>query len=514
MSKFFITTAIDYVNSIPHIGTAYEKIGADIIARFHRFKGDEVLFQMGNDEHSTNVLKSAEEAGLAPKEYCDQMRPKFESAWNKLNLSYDQFIQTSDPRHHKAVQKLFQKIYEAGDIYEGDYEGLYCESCEAFYTEKDLVEGNCPQHLKPPKFIKEKNYFFKLSKYAEPLLKYIEANPNFVLPEVRRNEIVNVIKGGLRDVSVSRSGFNWGIPLTINPNHVVYVWFDALINYITLTGFADDDATFKKWWPAQLHVIGKDITRFHCVIWPAMLMSAKMELPKTVFGHGFVYLKGEKMSKSLGNVVTPLDVIDQYGPDSLRYYLMRSNSFGDDGNFTWDDFIARYNADLANGIGNLVARTSGMITRYFGGQMAPSVLSGEDAELSDRFENVFTQIDKFLDPIASGDISFHRCIDLLWKWIGDLDRYIDTQAPWTLAKNKNEARLQEVLTTISKSLFQLSVLLTPFIPTTAEKIWKTFGWNNETAFNKINSQTRWKNSTIVIQKGEVLFPRIEAKKEA
>jgi len=337
MEKFFITTAIDYVNSIPHLGTAYEKIGADIIARFHRLKGEQVYFQMGNDEHSINVKNAAEKEGLSPQEYCDQMRPKFEDVWKKLNISYDQFIQTSNPKHHQAVQKFFDLINKNGDIYEGDYEGLYCESCEAFYTEKDLTDGLCPNHKTKPSTIKEKNYFFKLSKYEKPLLEYISKNPNFILPEMRKNEIINVIKGGLKDVSVSRSGFDWGIKLPTNQKHVVYVWFDALINYITWIGFADDAEKFSKMWPASLHVVGKDITRFHCVIWPAMLLSAGLQLPETVFGHGFVYLKGEKMSKSLGNVVTPLDVVNQYGADALRYYLMRTASFGDDSNFTWDD---------------------------------------------------------------------------------------------------------------------------------------------------------------------------------
>lgn len=508
--KFFITTAIDYVNSLPHIGTAYEKVGADILARFHRMDGDNVLFQMGNDEHSVNVKKAAVDAKTTPKAYADGMKPKFEEVWKKLSISYNQFIQTSDPRHHAAVKKFFTLLHEKGDIFEGDYEGLYCESCEAFYTEKDLTpEGFCPQHQSKPKWIKEKNYFFKLSNYEKPLLEYIEKNPNFILPVIRRNEIKNVIKGGLKDISISRSGFDWGIPLPINPKHVVYVWFDALINYLTLIGFAEEGPAFKQWWPADLHVIGKDITRFHCVIWPAMLMSAGLPLPKTVFGHGFVYLKGEKMSKSLGNVVTPLDVADKYGADALRYYLVRSASFGDDSNFTWDDFILRYNADLANGLGNLVSRTAGMITRYFNGTLNPSPLSGKDAELVSRFQNICKQIRDFLNPHKSGDIFFHRALEALWGWIGEIDRYIDTEAPWTLAKQKNEKRLAEVLTAISQSLFSISLLLAPFLPTTAEKIWNMYGWNVQIPFEKINLKTEWPGKPIVIQKSSGLFPRIE-----
>ena len=292
--RFYITTAIDYVNSIPHIGTAYEKIGADALARFMRMEGREVHFQMGNDEHSTNVLKSAQEKKMEPKAYCDEMRDQFTQIWEKLEISHDGFIQTSELRHHQAAKKLFEKIHETGDIFEGEYEGWYCESCEAFYTEKDLVEGHCPNHQAKPKWLKEANFFFKLSKYQQALLDHIEKHPEFILPEIRRNEIVSLIKRGLDDISVSRSGFNWGIPVPQDKSHVIYVWFDALINYLTAVGYGDDEASFKKWWPADVHIIGKDITRFHCVIWPAMLMSAGLPLPKTVFGHGFVYLRGEK----------------------------------------------------------------------------------------------------------------------------------------------------------------------------------------------------------------------------
>ena len=515
MDHYFLTTAIDYVNSIPHIGTAYEKIGADVLARFYRMQGIDVLLQMGNDEHSVNVKKSAEEKSQSPKIYCDEMRPKFEEVWKKLSLSFDAFIQTSDPRHHAAVKKLFQIIYDNGDIYEGDYEGLYCESCEAFYTEKDLTDGLCPQHAKPPKHIKEKNFFFRLSKYADQLLAYIEKNPNFILPVVRRNEIVNVIKGGLRDISVSRSGFDWGIPLPINPSHVVYVWFDALINYLTLIGFADNEDSFKKWWPAHMHIIGKDITRFHCVIWPAMLLSAKMPLPKTVFGHGFVYLRGEKMSKSLGNVVTPLDVIDQYGPDALRYYLVRSNSFGDDGNFTWDDFILRYNSDLANGLGNLVSRTVGMITRYFNGQLPVVNLQGFDLELTQRKEKIVSDMALWLDPVKSGDIYFNRCLESIWAFISEIDKYIDTKAPWTLAKENKVDELACVLTTVSRSIFGVCVLLKPFIPSSIQKIWTMFGWEEILPFENLTYQSaNWDDKWgISVTKGEGLFPRIQIAKE-
>lgn len=511
MSLCFITTAIDYVNSTPHIGTAYEKIGADVLARFRRLCGDEVLFQMGNDEHSANVRKAALAQGLTPKVYCDQMRPQFEAVWKKLDISYGQFVQTSEPRHYAAVTKLFQIIYDKGDIYQGEYEGLYCESCEAFYTEKDLVDGHCPQHQTKPKFIKEANYFFRLSAYAERLLAHIAQNLKFILPEIRRNEIINVIKGGLKDVSVSRSGLDWGVPLPIDPKHVVYVWFDALINYLTLIGFADDGVNFKKWWPAQFHIIGKDITRFHCVIWPAMLMAADLPLPETVFGHGFVYLKGEKMSKSLGNVVSPLDIIDRFGADALRYYLMRTSSFGDDGNFTWDDFILKYNSDLANGLGNLVSRIAGMIGKYFNGELEPTDLEAADKGLADQFETRLALMKKFMDPHIAGDIQTHRALEMIWEWIGEVDQYIDQQAPWALAKAQQTGRLARVLFTVSSALFHICLLVSPFMPTTVARIWQLYGWDLVIDPDRLRFQMKLEAlPKVKIAKERIpLFPRIE-----
>lgn len=513
MKKFYITTAIDYVNSTPHLGTAYEKIGADVIARFYRFLGHDVFFQMGNDEHSINVKKAAQKEGLSPKDYCDSMRPKFEDVWSQLNLSYNKFVQTSQPEHHEAVQKLFQKIYDAGYIYEGDYEGLYCESCEAYYMEKDLEDGLCPQHKSKPTWIKEKNYFFKLSDFQDKLLKHIEENPEFIIPEIRRNEIINVIKGGLIDLSVSRSGFDWGIPLPIQKDHVVYVWFDALINYLSLIDFQNEGEAYQKYWPADLHIIGKDITRFHCVIWPAMLMAAGMDVPEHVFAHGFVYLKGEKMSKSLGNVVQPLDVAGEYGADALRYYLLRTSSFGDDGNFTWDDFSSRYNSDLANGLGNLVSRTAGMIQKYFDGALEPSSLSGKDLDLAARFQTHLEKTKEIFDLNKDSDFAFHRCLEFHWSWIADCDRYIDEEAPWTLAKQGETERLASVLTTIARSLFHLSLILSPFIPQTCEKIWSTFGWDKLKDWQEVDSSVAWDESQKIQINSErqALFPRIEKK---
>ena len=496
--KFYITTAIDYVNSLPHIGTAYEKIGADVLARWRRLEGDEVHFEMGNDEHSTNVIKAAKSAGQSPKKYCDQMRKKFEDVWAKLNISYDDFIQTSEERHIKGVQELFQRIYDAGDIKKSHYEGWYCESCEAFYTEKDLVDGVCPNHKAKPKWIKEENYFFALSKYEKKLLHYIEKNPSFIQPATRRNEVVSMISQGLQDISVSRAGFEWGIPVPFDKGHVVYVWFDALINYITAVGFGTDKKLFKKWWPASSHVIGKDIIRFHCVIWPAMLMSAGVELPKNVFAHGFVYLKGEKMSKTLGNVVTPLDVADKYGSDALRFYLMRGSSFGRDADFTWENFIERYNADLANGIGNLVSRTHGMISRYFEGKipkLAPSKVEGVKAD-KDIWEEIAKAEPKVREALdfSKGDLNFHSALAAIMDAVTVTDKYINDNLPWELAKKGDNKKLEVVLGSVYESIGVIAGLLSPFIPETSEKISNMLGFNKK----KLGDAT-------------ALFPRIESK---
>ena len=496
MKKFYITTAIDYVNSLPHIGTAYEKIGADVLARLKRMEGFKVHFQMGNDEHSLNVEKAARQAGLAPKIYCDQMRKQFEAIWKKLDISYDDFIQTSEPRHIKGVQKLFQTLYDNGDIYKKLYEGWYCESCEAYFTEKDLVGGLCPNHKSKPKWLQEENYFFRLSKYQEKLHQYIQKHPEFILPTMRRNEILRLVEGGLQDVSVSRASAQWGIPVPFDKTHAVYVWFDALINYITAIGYGTSPANFKKWWPADMHIIGKDITRFHCVIWPAMLMAAGIPLPKTVFGHGFVYLKGEKMSKTLGNVVTPMDVVDLYGADALRYYLLRTSSFGQDSDFTWEDFIRRYNGDLANGLGNLVARTLGMIEQYLDGEIiVPKKKSGPLAKsmmaIQKKVDSVF--------KMKSGDIEFHHALGAIWEGLSEADRYINENKPWE--KTTSREQRSQILYHVALAIRSMTTLLKPFLPNTAEKIWTQFGFE------------KWGKKKLKIQKGPSLFPRIEEKGE-
>lgn len=507
MKKFYITTAIDYVNSLPHIGTAYEKITADCIARSKRLLGYDVRFSMGTDEHSINVKKKAVEAGLSPKDYCDGMSAQFEEFWGKLSISYDNFIRTTEKRHEISVTELFKRIHDAGDIYISDYKGWYCEGCEAFIQEKDLVEGNCPNHLTKPAWIEENNYFFRLSKYSEPLLNHIKANPEFIQPKTRRNEILRLIESGLDDISISRSGFDWGIPLPDDNKHVVYVWFDALINYISGLGFGgDDESLFNAYWPADLHIIGKDITRFHCVIWPAMLLSAGLPLPLSVFGHGFIYHRGEKMSKSLGNVVSPLDIADKYGADPLRFFLLREVVFGQDGDFSYDRFVEKYNSDLANDLGNLVSRTISMIYKYFDGILPKdSIIDGY--KLSPGFRDVAR---RWKESIEHYDLS--GACDEVMSYVRAANKFIEEHAPWNLAKDPEKKEdLAEVLCDLSSVIIGSSWLLFPYIPSSSRKIWDTFGCKG-----KINEHRLLDSDNIVfvpsgtaIKKINALFPRIE-----
>ena len=468
MSRFYITTAIDYVNNRPHLGTAYEKIAADVIARYQRLKGADVRFVMGNDEHSQNVFKRARELNLEPLAYCDQMEQEFRSVWKRLDVSFDDFIRTTEPRHKQAVEALVRKSFESGDIYEGEYIGWYCVSCESFKQEKDLIDGLCPIHKTKPEWIKEKNYFFKLSAYRDRLLQHYASHPNFVVPESRRNEMLRLLEAGLEDISVSRAGQSWGIPLPFDPNSVVYVWYDALINYAAAVGYGTDEALFQEWWPASLHLVGKDITRFHCVVWPAMLMSAGLALPKQVFGHGWVLTKGEKMSKSLGTSLDPLDAAERFGPDPLRLYLTKEIVFGSDGDFTWDRFEEKYNVDLANNLGNLVNRVTSMVERYRNGSLegvAP------DKRVADLAFEVFQRYEAAMDVFAldAGCREAFRLIDAT-------NEYIASSEPWALAKNPESAKaLDQVLWTSAEALRVAVVLVSPVMPTSCEEILRRLG---------------------------------------
>jgi methionyl-tRNA synthetase len=504
MSRFYLTTAIDYVNSRPHLGTAYEKVAADVVARFKRLAGFDVHFVMGNDEHSQNVFRKATEMGLPPLEYCDRMAEAFKGVWARLDISYDDFIRTTEERHKKSVQALIQKSYDSGDIYPGEYEGWYCVSCESFKQEKDLTpDGLCLIHKTKPDWIKERNYFFRLSKYRDRLIEHYAAQPEFVVPESRRNEMLRLLDGGLEDISVSRAGQSWGIPLPFDPNSVAYVWYDALINYASAVGYGWDAGRFERWWPADLHVIGKDITRFHCVVWPAMLMSAGVPLPRQVFGHGWLTFKGEKMSKSLGTVVDPLDAAERLGPDPLRWYLTREVVFGQDGDFSWDLFEKSYNADLANNLGNLVNRVTSMAHRYRGG-----VLKGAGVPCDD-IRNPADAVAGYSSALTRFDLS-RGAAQVLW-FVDQANQHIATREPWKLAKAGDDRALDAVLWNASEALRVAAVLLSPFMPGSSAEILRRLGVDHDVKALRLNPDASWRaDGQRSLQQGALLWPRLEA----
>lgn len=504
--KFYITAAIDYPNALPHIGTAYEKIGTDVAARYKAFCGLDSFFVMGTDEHSANVEKAAEEKGMSPQAFTDQVAPKFVEAWESLGIQYTSFVRSSSGRHARSVQDIFQKIYDKGDIYEGAYEGWYCNSCERFFQEKDLNGKMCPTHNRPLEWVKEKNYIFALSRYGDRILEHIEQNPDFVQPETRRNEIVSLLKSGLEDVSVSRVGRKWGIPLPFDNSQTIYVWFDALICYMTGIGYSDDREMFAKYWPADVHIIGKDITRFHCVIWPAMLMSAELPLPKKIWAHGFVHLEGEKLSKSSKVMVDPVEAARKFGADALRYFLMREIPFDRDGNFSWEKFEQRYVADLANDLGNLVNRVIAMIGRYCDGTVPEaSHLGGIDNEIVEMagrtVESVGSAIDEFRLSAALADT---------WAFIGRCNRYVEETSPWKVRKEGPPERLGTILYVLAEAVRIIVGLILPFMPQTAERIYEQLGLKSEFGNLKRETIENWGGlpSGTQVGKAEPLFPKM------
>ena len=506
--RFYLTTAIDYVNSRPHLGTAYEKMTADVIARYKRLAGFETHFVMGNDEHSQNVYKRALELRLDPRAYCDQMEQEFRAVWTQLDISFDDFIRTTEPRHKAAVQLLAQRCFDKGDIYEGTYEGWYCVSCEAFKREKDLHEGRCPLHpTLTPEWLREKNYFFRLSKYREPLLRHFEQHPGFLQPDVRRNEMLRLLESGLEDISMSRAGQLWGIPLPFAPESAVYVWFDALINYIAAVGYATDEALFTRWWPANLHVIGKDITRFHTVVWPAMLMSADIALPAQVYGHGWVHLGGQRMSKSLGISLDPSDVAKRFGPDPLRLYLVKEISCGADGDFTWERYEERYNVDLANNLGNLVSRLAAMADKYRGGRLMPVGGSGRLAHVADA---ALARYRGAMDTLA-----LHEAAGAAFQLVDATNEFIAETTPWALAKDPaSSSRLDQVLFDVAEAIRVAAVLLTPIMPSSSAEILRRVGDTRSRSELRLEIDGRWHNDGVrQIQQGSALWPRVQEREE-
>jgi methionyl-tRNA synthetase len=498
--KFYLTTAIDYSNGDPHLGHALEKVGADAIARYRRLRGDRVHFLMGMDEHSQSVLQAAARGGVSPQVWVDRMASRFHEFWRRLECSNDDWIRTTEPRHARSVTELLRRIqrFNPDDLYVAEYEGLYCTGCEEFKQESQIVNGHCVEHptleLIPTR---ERNHFFRLSRYGDQLRELIVGQQLRVEPTIRRNEVLRLVESGLQDISVSRLRQPWGIPFPGDPEQTVYVWFDALINYLSATGFPEPE--FERLWPADLHVIGKGITRFHCVIWPAMLLAAHLDLPREVWAHGYVQWEGTKMSKTAGTAVTLDEAIERHGPDALRYFLLREVGFEADGNFTWERFDERYTADLADGLGNLVSRSLAMLLKFREGVIPSSDKTSLDESSRQALKAYVLAMDA-LDLRAGAEAT--------WALVSAANLFVQQTAPWALAKAGKETELDQALGALARALFQLSAMASPFIPGKAQKIWAMLGLEGEVASLEWSALERQSIAGRTVRSPEVLFPKL------